>query len=83
MNLALVFKDKCVSANPAMYSEFCRFLVEQKITLDNSMKIAKEYVKTIGFADVTETFKDMTNEEGLPACKEYSESEHKGSDLDE
>ena len=77
-----VWKD-CGSADPVMYSEFCRFIGEQKITLENSLKLAKEYVKTIDFVDVTEAFKDMTNEEWIPGCKEYLESEHKGADLDE
>ena len=78
----LVWKD-CGSADPEMYSEFCRLVGEQKITLENSLKLAKEYVKTIDFADVTEALKDMTNDEWIPVCKEYLESEHKGSDLDE
>jgi len=77
-----VWKD-CGSADPAMYSDYCNFLGKKKITLGNSLALAKEYVKTIDFVDVTEAFKDMTEEEWIPACKEYLASEHKGMELDE
>ena len=70
----------CISADPAMYDEYCSFLGDREITLDNSLELAKEYVKTIDFVDVTEAFKDMTDNDWIPVCKEYLQSEHKGQD---
>ena len=63
-----------------MYNEYCSFLGDREITLDNSLELAKEYVKTIDFVDVTEAFKDMTDNDWIPVCKEYLQSEHKGQD---
>lgn len=74
-----VWQENC-SADPAMYNEFCGFLGDRRITLENSLDMAKEYVKTIEFVDVTEAFKDMTDQEWIPACKEYLSSDHKGAD---
>ena len=72
-----VWKD-LGSADPAVYADYCRFLGDKIITLENSLEIAKEYVKTIEFADVIDAFQDMTDEEWLPVCQEYLSSEHKG-----
>ena len=85
-NLSIILGDMnpfvwadCGSADPAMYNAYCRFLGDREITLENSLELAKEYIKTIDFVDVTEAFKDMTDGEWIPACKEYLESDHKGA----
>ena len=39
----------CGSADPAMYNAYCRFLGDREITLENSLELAKEYVKTIDY----------------------------------
>ena len=86
-NLNIVLSDMnpfiwgdCISGDPAMYASYSKFIGNREITLDNSLEIAKEYVKTIDFADVTEAFDDMTDEDWLPVCQEYLASEHKGAD---
>ena len=71
----------CGSADQAMYNDYCRFLGDREITLENSLELAKEYVKTIDFVDVTEAFKDMTDNDWIPACKEYLTSDHKGKGI--
>lgn len=68
------------SADPAMYKHFCEFIGEQKITLENSLAIAKNYISTIDYVDVTEAFSEMTDEEWIIPCKEYLSSNHKGAD---
>ena len=40
------------SADPVAYIDFCEFIGDKEITVDNSLEIAKEYVKTIDYADV-------------------------------
>ena len=86
-NLSIVLSDMnpfvwtdCTSADPAVYSSYCEYLGEREITLENSLEIAKSYVKTIDFADVTEAFQNMPDEEWIIACKEYLKSEHKGGE---
>lgn len=68
------------SADPAVYHKFCDYIGNEDITLDNSYKLANNYVKTIDYADVTDAFKMLSEEEWLVACKEYLASEHKGAD---
>ena len=73
-----VWKD-CCSADPAVYNEFCRFVGEKQVTIDNSLEIAMEYVNTIKQVDVKEAICNM-EEEWFPACREYLASDHKGKD---
>ena len=70
------------SADPAMYSEYLDFLGGRTITLDNSLSIAKAYVKTIEFADVTAAFDEMTEERWIDYCKKYMSEPHKGASMD-
>ncbi len=71
------------SADPAMYIEYLEFLDKRKITLDNSLDIAKDYLKTIDFADVTPALKDMDKDEWIEYCKEYLSEPHKGEKLED
>lgn len=66
------------SADPAMYSEYKEFLNGREISIDNSFEIAREYLKTIDYADVTPALKDVTEEKWLAVCKKYLEEPHKG-----
>ena len=66
------------SADPAMYSEYIEFLNGREITLENSLSIAKEYIKTIEFADVTAAFTEMTEKKWIRYCKKYLSEPHKG-----
>ena len=67
------------SADPAVYDEFCSFLRGRSITVDNSLKLAREYVKTIDYADMTEAFMDMDEEKWKDGCRKYLTMEHKGA----
>lgn len=69
------------SADPCVFKEFCDFVGEEIITMENSLSIAKKYVKTIDYVDVMEAFEDMTDEEWIGPCREYLEEEHKGADI--
>ncbi len=71
------------SADPVAYIDFCEFIGDKEITVDNSLEIAKEYVKTIDYADVTPAFDDLTDEDierWKDGCEEYLSSDHKGAD---
>lgn len=70
----------CISADPAVYDTFCKFVGDRKILLENSLQIAREYIDTIDYADVSEAFQDMTDEEWIEACKEFLANEHKGQE---
>lgn len=74
-----VWADKG-SADPAMYSEYLEFLNGRAITLENSFDIAKEYVKTIDFADVTAAFEEMSENDWMNYCKKYLSEPHKGGE---
>jgi hypothetical protein len=70
------------SADPVAYIDFCEFIGDKEITVDNSLEIAKEYVKTIDYADVTPAFDDLTDEDierWKDGCEEYLSSDHKGA----
>ena len=69
------------SADPAVYIEYCAFLGEREISVDNSLSIAKEYVATIDYVDVTAAFEDIDPEEWIRGCEKYLATEHKGSDI--
>ena len=69
------------SADPAMYSEYLDFLQGRTISLENSLSIAKGYVKTIEYADVTAAFDEMTEERWIYYCKKYLSEPHKGGDI--
>ena len=71
------------SADPAMYSEYIDFINGRTITIDNSLDIAKEYLKTIDYADVTAALKDMTTEEWSSYCRKYLAESHKGGEARE
>ena len=69
------------SADPAVYIEYCAFLGEKEISLENSLSIAKDYVKTIDYVDVTAAFENIDPEEWIHGCKDYLSTEHKGADI--
>ena len=69
------------SADPAVYDEYSTFLGERDISLENSLSIAKEYVKTIDYVDVTEAFENIDPGEWIRGCEKYLATEHKGADI--
>lgn len=72
--------DDIGSADPAVYDEYCAFIGDRKITVENSLDIAKEYVRTIDYADITEAFQDNDREKWEKGCREYLSTNHKGAD---
>lgn len=68
------------SADPAVYDEYCSFIGEREITLKNSLEIAKEYVKTIDYVDMTEAFAHVDQQEWISGCEKYLASDHKGAE---
>ena len=74
-----MWKDP-TSADPAVYDEYCSFIGERNITLENSLSIAREYVKMIDYVDVTEAFKNVDQKEWIIGCEKYLASEHKGEE---
>lgn len=68
------------SADPAVYEEFCTFIGSREITIANSLEIAKAYVQTVDYADITEAFRNVDSERWKNGCKEYLSSDHKGAD---
>ena len=73
------------SADPAVYIEFCEFIGDREITVENSLEIAKEYVASIDYADMTAAFDDLSDEDvkrWLTGCEEYLLYDHKGEDAD-
>jgi hypothetical protein len=69
------------SADPIMYDEYLEFLNGRKITIENSFDIAKEYVRTITYADVNEAMESLTEEEWRKGAEKYLSEPHKGMDV--
>ena len=72
-----IWEDEC-SGDPLMYDEYLEFLNGREITLDNSLEIAREYVATIEYADVTAALRDMSEERWINGCKKFLSEPHKG-----
>jgi len=68
------------SAVPDVYSDYLKWLDGRKISLDNSLLLAKEYVESLDKDYVTKAFNWIDEKEWLRASKEYLESDHKGKD---
>ena len=66
------------SADPAVYVDFSNKIPE-KITLENSLSIASEYIDSLNNDVVSLAFDDVNQDEWFKCVKEYLLSEHKGS----
>jgi len=66
------------SAVPEIYDDFLKWLNGRKISLDNSLLLAKEYIESINKEYVSKAFNWIDEKEWLRASKEYLESDHKG-----
>lgn len=73
--------DDIGSADPAVYDEYKGFIDGKEITLENSLGIAREYLRTIDYADVTPALERMTEERWIDGCKKYLSQPHKGENL--
>ena len=72
------------SADSAIYEEFCEIVNKESIEIEESYDLAKDYLKSIENIDVYSFFCEVTTKkQWVEGCKEYLESEHKGSRLSE
>ena len=69
-----------VSAIRNIYENFCVFVGDREITVENSYKIAKEYVAFLANDAVTDSFGLLGQEQWMEGLREYLKSEHKGAD---
>lgn len=73
-----LFKD-IGSADPAVYSDFCKVIAEQ-ITVENSLELAKKYIESLDNETVATAFGTIDPQEWLECTVEYLQMEHKGKD---
>ena len=66
------------SADPAIFSDFCNCINGRQITIDNSLKYAIDYAKTVKYCDIAVAFNGITTEQWKAACEDYLEKQHKG-----
>ena len=66
------------SAVPDIYSDFCKFIGDRNITLENSFDIAKEYINGIGVGCVLDAFRWIDEQKWKSSCEEYLSEPHKG-----
>ena len=66
----LTFADEG-SADPVVYDDYCKFVGNKEIVLENSFSLAKEYVYQIKDLDLKEAFDDLTEEFWIQGCKEF------------
>ena len=71
------------SADPAYYAEFCRYIKDKTITIDNGFELAKGFIKTIDYVDVTEAFEKPDYDKWLDGCRRYIAGDHKGGEARE
>lgn len=67
------------SADSAIYADFCEFIGDKEITLEQSYGLAEEYVRQLKDVDVAEAFDDVLKKNWIGVCKEYLSKPHKGS----
>lgn len=66
------------SADSAIFSDFCSFINGRKITIDNSLKYAIDYAKTVKYCDIVVAFNGITTAQWKAACEDYLGKQHKG-----
>ena len=67
------------SADPVVYEDYLEFIDGKEITIENSLDVAREYVRMIDLVDVTPAFAEMTEEKWVKGCKEFLSQPHKVS----
>ncbi len=63
------------SAVPDVYTEFCGFLGNRDITMDNSYQIAVEYVDSFGEQYVKDAFIWIGEDKWIIKCMKYLEAD--------
>ena len=72
----LVFDD-IGSADPIVYEEYKVFIRGKEITSEKSLGIARGYLNTIDYADVTPVLDAITEERWIDGRKKYLSQPHK------
>ena len=67
------------SADPVVYEDYLEFIDGKEITMENSLDIAREYVRTIDLVDVAPALAEMTEEKWVKGCREFLSQPHKGA----
>ena len=71
------------SADSAVFSDFRSFINHQTITVENSLKYAVDYAKTVECCNITDAFDGITDEQWRLACADYLSKPHKGENYPE
>ena len=67
------------SADPAIFAQFCE-AVTSPITVENSHKVASEYVVSLENEAITKAFASIDEAEWIECVKDYLSEEHKGGE---
>lgn len=79
------FKD-IGSAIPDVYQNYCKYIGNKRITIDNSYEIAKEYVYSLNddyynLEEVRKAFDWIAKDRWVKGCNDYLSKPHKGDNL--
>lgn len=66
------------SADSAIYSDFCKKIKRDKITVKESRDIAVKYLKSIDGIDLITPFTNITESDWISGCNDYLTQPHKG-----
>ena len=66
-----------------IFSDFRSFINHQTITVENSLKYAVDYAKTVECCNITDAFDGITDEQWRLACADYLSKPHKGENYPE
>lgn len=59
------------SAVPYIYTEYCKFINDRTITLDNSFEVAKEYITSLNEEYISKAFSWVEEVEWNKCCEKY------------
>ena len=68
------------SAVSDIYNDYCSWLGERSITINNSYMIAKEYVDKLNKGFIKEAFGWIDSERWVESCQRFLAEPHKGVD---
>ena len=66
------------SADSAIYSDFCKKIKKDSITVKESRDIAIKYLKSIDDIDLITPFTSVTEADWISGCNDYLAQPHKG-----
>ena len=69
------------SADPAVFKNFCDFIGNEEITIENSYEKAQRYIANINDLDLETAFMNTDEEKWVKGCEKYLTSDHKGADI--